>query len=79
MALAIFNYINKHMDLNNEMLNIGHFLYYFRLDRSSWNNKPPKLDVKKGKKVDKGEADKGKVLADEPKDKDKWLRWYIPC
>lgn len=48
------------------------FLYFFRLGRSSLNNMPPKSPVKKGKK-----ADKGKVVADEPEDKEHVLVLYL--
>lgn len=54
MALSLFDYINYHMDLGNG--------YYFRLYRSSGNNKLLMLPVKKGPK-----ADKGKVMAHELK------------
>lgn len=66
VALYVFDYINNHKDLSNGQLNIDHFLYYFRAGWSSENNRPLKSPVKKGQK-----ADKGKVVADEHKDK--WL------
>lgn len=70
MALAIFDHINNHKDLNNGELSIGHFLYYFWLGRLSRNNRTPKSPVKKGQN-----AAKRKAVANKPKDKNKWLRW----
>lgn len=70
VPLVVFYCTHSHKELNNGELDVGYFLHYIRLGRSSRNNNLPKSPTKKNKKA-KGKTDKGKEKIDEFVDKDK--------